>query len=108
MRYNKIVVWGQGWFPTAEDYQPMDMERAQVWLTERGWSEGIAERRENLQRFYSPLGGYILLPLDGCQDALRFWAEAFDCACRIEGIVGRERWSVLDAWSKEEARIGLR
>jgi hypothetical protein len=96
--------FGQGWRPALSDYDLIDIDRARAWLTARGW---VASPDPTpwapgciFERWAKPGCGIVLLPMGG-HDAPRRWGEALDDVCAAEGIVGRERWAVLDAWLGE-------
>jgi len=94
----------QGWGPALTDYQLIDIDRARAWLTARGWVASPDPARWQSGRivewWVKPGRGSAILPLRG-DDAHRCWGEALDDVCAMEGIAGRERWAVLDAWMGE-------
>ena len=95
--------------PVLDDYDFVNIDCVRAWLAARGWSvdaaalagqsdDATAQVGQRMTERWSRSGGaYALLPLRGFEVSCR-WGMALDDVCSAEGIAGRERWAVLDAW----------
>jgi hypothetical protein len=93
-----------GWYPSSTELSRIDIDRARSWLISKGWAldenpvDPVAAASAVMEGWEKGLDSFILLPFAQCEDACRRWLEALDDVCDYEGITGRDRWGVVDAW----------